>query len=546
MTKWKLLSIMVLGLLWACETNTPPAQAVKMPDAAASEGYYLFFIDKPPSLQPEPGYLDPHAIARRKRQGLALWEERDAPLNPDYLSAVAPQVDSVRYALRWLNALTVMATPDQVAALRHLSFIREIRPFRGEAVLTQSPVSKAGEDNPRLDTLLSLTRNLMHLDALEAAGWTGKNVRIALLDAGFKEVNKHPAFAALRARKGIVATYDFYDQREDVFRASTHGMQVLSCVAGLYGERQIGAAKDADFLLARVVKAFLATNNEEDHWIAATEWAERKGADILNTSVSYIENYRTPGEMDGQFSPVTQAAKIAVEKGVLVVSAMGNQGETRWRIMGAPADAPEVLSVGGTYPMIPQRLPIASVGPNARRQLKPDLASPAFVLSALKKKSYGESSGTSFSSPLVAGIAACLLQMEPELKPAELLARLQRAGHFFPYYDYDLGNGVPDMRLLLADSVAQSPDTLFRIELREDTVWVKLDTTFMQTDTTRFPYGHMLYYHLERPEQYLSAYQTFRLPNLSRTHYFLRRRPTFGKMRIWMDGYLYEQRFNGQ
>jgi serine protease AprX len=490
--------------------------------------------------------LDPQAILRRQRLGLAIWDEKDWPLNPEYVAAVTPLVDSVRYQLRWLNALTVRARPEEVASLISLPFVRAVRPFRSQAVLTQRAVSKAKAPNARLDTLLSLTRNLTHLDSLQKAGLSGKGIRIALLDAGFKGVLSHPAFENLRQRQGIVATYDFYKGKEKVFQGSSHGLEVLSCVAGTFQGRPLGAAWNADFLLARVVKAFFAAHNEEDHWIAAAEWAERKGADIISTSVTYVENYRTPGEMDGQSSPVTQAAQIATQKGVLVVSAMGNQGDKRWRIMGAPADAEEVLSVGGTYPMIPQRLPMASVGPNARRKLKPDVAAPAFVLSALKGKKYGENTGTSFSCPLVAGIAACLLEKEPDLAPAQLLSRIQRAGHFFPYYDYDLGYGVPDMRLLLRDSIASATDSLFQVRLSKDTVWVELDTVYMRTDSTRFPYGHMLYYHLERPEQYLSAYQTFRLPNLTESHYFLRRRPTFGKMRIWMDGFLYEKRFNGE
>ncbi|MEL6651490.1 MAG: S8 family serine peptidase, partial [Bacteroidota bacterium] len=169
----------------------------------------------------------------------------------------------------------------------------------------------------------------------------------------------------------------------------------------------------------------------------------------------------------------------------------------------------------------------------------------AFVLAAMHKNVFGESVGTSFSAPLVAGIAGVLREQNPQLKPQELIEKMEKAGHFYPYYDYDLGYGVPRMERLLVDSIP-TVDSLFQIRLVKDTVWLDFDTLYMQQDTHRFPYGRMLYYHLERPEQYLRSYQGFRIPNNTASHYFLRQRPTFGKLRIWMDGYLYEQRFNGE
>ncbi|MEL7341162.1 MAG: S8 family serine peptidase, partial [Bacteroidota bacterium] len=409
----------------------------------------------------------------------------------------------------------------------------------------QAPVSKAGVDNPRLDTLLSLSHGLMQLDTLDKLGMRAKGVRIAVLDAGFKGAPQHPALAKLMQEKRVVKTYDFYKDRRNVYANSSHGLQVLSCMAGYYQDRPLGAATEAEYLLARIVKQFFALGNDEDLWIAAAEWAEANGAEIINSSVTYIENYLTPGEMDGLSSPVTKAAQIATQKGVLVVCAMGNEGDKRWRIMGAPADALEVLSVGGTYPMVPLHLPMASTGPNARRKLKPNVAAPAFVLAAIHKNLFGESVGTSFSAPLVAGIAGVLREQNPHLKPQELIQKLEQAGHFYPYYDYDLGYGVPQMDRLLADSL-QAVDSLFQIRLVDDTVWLDFDTLYMQKDTHQFPYGRMLYYHLERPERYLKSYQGFRIPNNTASHYFLRRRPTFGKLRIWMDGYLYERRFNGE
>ncbi|MEM6343276.1 MAG: S8 family serine peptidase [Bacteroidota bacterium] len=538
------LMLYFIGIPSFRPTAAQNAQLVKL--SAAAEGlahYYVFFKDKGPVLG---AYADFNArvAKRRSQQNIALIDEYDRLVYQPYIDQVAKRVDSLRIHSRWLNAVSVRANTAQINAVFQLDCVERIQAFHSEAVLTQSPVSKAGEINPRLDTLLSLTHGLMGLDTLTALALNAKGVRIAILDAGFKGANQHPALQKLMQANRVVGTYDFYKDRQNVYANSSHGLQVLSCMAGYYEDRPMGAATEAEYLLARIVKQFFALGNDEDLWIAAAEWAEANGAEIINSSITYVENYLTPGEMDGLSSPVTQAAQIAAQKGVLVVCAMGNEGDKPWRIMGAPADALEVLSVGGTYPMVPLHLPMASKGPNSRRKLKPNLAAPAFVLAAMHKNLYGESVGTSFSTPLVAGIAGVLRQQYPQLKPAELISRLEKSGHFYPYYDYDLGYGVPSMSRLLSDSIPVA-DSLFQIRLVEDTVWLEFDTLYMQRDTQNFPYGHMLYYHLERPEQYLKSYQAYRLPNNTASHYFIRQKPVFGKLRIWMDDYLYERRFNG-
>lgn len=481
-----LLSVLIpLIFLSSCVDSGAASQnasIVRLADLKPEQAhYYVFFRDKGPGAG-EWAEFDIRLAERRKLQGIALQDQYDRLVHQPYVEVVASMVDSVRIQSRWLNAVSVRASASQITKLEGLDFVERIRPFRSQAVLTQDPVSKAGVDNPRLDTLLSLSHGLMQLDTLYKLGMKAKGVRIAVLDAGFKGANQHPALTKLMDEKRVVKTYDFYKDRQNVYANSWHGLQVLSCMAGYYQDRPLGAATEAEYLLARIVKEFFAFGNDEDLWIAAAEWAEANGAEIINSSVTYIENYLTPGEMDGLSSPVTQAAQIASEKGILVVCAMGNEGKKRWRIMGAPADAEEVLSVGGTYPMVPLHLPSASTGPNARRKLKPNVAAPAFVLAAMHKNLFGESVGTSFSAPLVAGIAGVLREQNPQLKPQELIEKMEKAGHFYPYYDYDLGYGVPRMERLLVDSIP-TVDSLFQIRLVKDTVWLDFDTLYMQQDT---------------------------------------------------------------
>lgn len=506
------------------------------PDQEKSDLYWVYLMDKAGSRLDADRYFSPKALERRARLGLSAFDDRDLPLVSSYVQEITTEVDSVRHLLRWFNAITVKASPEQISRVGELPFVKHIEPFQLEA----SFASTTGTDSARLDTLLSLSRNLMQLDQLEAEGLTGKGVRVAILDAGFKEANTHPALAHVRERGGIIATHDFFDGDETVYHHSRHGMEVMSCVAGMYGDRQLGCAKDASFLLARIEHERKEPSIEEDHWLAAAEWADRNGADVINSSITYSFKRYTYEDMDGNTAPVSKAAKIATEKGILVVCAMGNEGADAWKYLGAPADVPEVLSVGGALPMLQQHIPFSSIGPNAEKHLKPDISAPGFVLSAVKKGKFDENAGTSFSTPLIAGLAACLLQENPEQTPAQLADQIRSIGHFYPYYDYELGYGVPNVSRLFDKQTEEVPPR-FSVFHRSDSVILALDTAYMRMDSVDFPNGRMLYFHLESPKGYLLSHQAIRLPNKAQFYFFRRMKGIQGTLRIWMGGFLYEE-----
>ena len=167
--------------------------------------------------------------------------------------------------------------------------------------------------------------------------------------------------------------------------------------------------------------------------------------------------------------------------------------------------------------MLQQHIQFASVGPNARGLLKPDIAAPGFVLSAIRKDKFGENAGTSFSSPLIAGIAACLLQRQPDRSTRDLFHDVRELGHFYPYYDYELGYGVPDLRKLSPVDSSAGPDTLFSVKFTIDSVFVLFDSLKLRQDTSRFP----------------SATVRYAIPKSPGAR---------GTFRIWMEGYLYEQK----
>lgn len=517
-----------LVLLWAVAGLISPLRA---------QALYLVQFDQKSTSSFDPNtYFDPHALQRKARLGLPQWDWYDLPVDTAYLRAVDNRVTASRHVLRWFNGLSVRASEAQLEAVARLPFVCGIEPLgQWQGTLARHTVAPPPEG---FDTLLTIHRDMLELDTLSTAGWDGSGVRIAVLDAGFKEADTHPALAQVREEGRILQTYDFYGSDENVYHHDRHGMEVMSCIAGQYQGRNIGAAPQAEFLLARVEHGWLEPAREEDHWLAAAEWADRYGADLINSSLGYTSKRYEYSDMDGNTALVSRAAQIATAKGMLVINSAGNEGADPWTHIGAPADVPEVLAVGGSLPMLEQRIQFSSLGPNAKGVIKPDLAAPGYVLSAWKRNRYRENAGTSFAAPLVTGMAACVLQMDSTLSPKALAERLRQAGHFYPYYDYELGYGVLKGSRLTGDT-ADFVLPSFDARSRGDSIILAF-SPYLMRDSVGLPHGRMLYYHLENPAGQLEASQQVRIPHRARFYYFQRRPEAEGLLRIWFAGYYFE------
>jgi len=497
--------------------------------------YLISFCDKGPTPVLTIEGLSPHTLARRAKQGLPPTDFYDLPLYPPYVQLIQPQVDSVRYALRWLNAVSVSATTDQIQEISLYPFVSEIIPLEQSLL-----ISEASPQERNIDTLLWMQRNLMQLDTLQGMGLTGEGVRIAILDVGFEYADKHTGLAEVFEEARILKTRDFYDGDKNVYHHDIHGTNVLACIAGKFRDGQwLGCAPKAEFLLARTEHKIKEKPVEEDHWMAAVEWAYNEGADIVNTSIGFVAQNNAFELLDGKTLPVCKTAQIAVDKGMIVISAMGNQGDKRKDYLNAPSDVPGVLSVGGSYPMIHESIKFSSVGPNAAGILKPDVSAPAFVVGLKKKEGYGEVAGTSYATPMIAGLVACLLQKEDSLHPSQVSERLRKSGHFYPYFDYELGFGIAQAPQLFEEA-PMCLDTTFDVRHVGDTIFVTFDEETM-LDTLAHPYGPNLHFHFQEPEGNLIAYKSFRMTNEDREYYFLLRRYIKGVLRIWFQGYLYEE-----
>jgi len=345
-----------------------------------------------------------------------------------------------RHRSTWLNAGTFVLNDTQKKQLEELSYIKRI-------TLVQQ--LKANTITTDIGTLNKQIKQIKG-DWLMQRGLDGKGIKVGIIDAGFSNADSSHYFHHLFS-KGLVKSYkDYIDpDSTDFFQSKTsgdnHGASVWKLIAGKDTNAHInlGLAQGATFYLARTEIADKEQKIEEDKWIEAIEWMYKEGVKVVNSSLGYAdkfdnkkENYKVT-DMDGNTAAITKAAQIATEeKGMLLVISAGNLGHTPWQVVSAPADAEGVISVGATDINEWKKAMYSSIGPSHNLFLKPNVSS----LSA---------SGTSFSSPVIAGLAACLWQSDTSLTNKELKKIIEQSSHLYPYGNNYLGYGVPDAKKAL-------------------------------------------------------------------------------------------------
>ena len=298
-------------------------------------------------------------------------------------------------------------------------------------------------------------------------------------------------------------TYDFAKKKEFVFKFNHHGTMVLSCIAGIMDTTNIGLATGAEFLLART-EVNSEPFSEEENWLAAAEWADKNGADIISSSLGYTIPRYFQYQMDGVTTFVAKAAKMASDKGILVVNAMGNDGDGRWKVVGTPADVPEVLSVGGVDPATRYHINFSSFGPTASGVLKPEVCAAGFAAVA-SPKGITTAYGTSFSTPLTTGFAACVLQTDTTLTGQQLKQKIIKSCTLYPYADYAHGYGIPQAGRIL-DSIPKVEKT-FDVEITKNPESINIKFKFL---TKLIDYQY-LYFELLDADKKIIYYQTVKI-----------------------------------
>jgi subtilisin family serine protease len=304
-------------------------------------------------------------------------------------------------------------------------------------------------------------------------GFSGEGVTIAVLDAGFEGFLNDSAFQHIIETGSILNTYDFVKKDNDVFHSSSHGTQVMSCLAGMQKEdstevQYLGLAPCARYLLVRAEQSYSGRLVKEINFINALEWAVQQGADIITSSLIFGEQLYTRQQMNGQ-SLISQAAEKAYQQNVLVLNSAGNSDQNHWEILGAPGDAEHVLTIGACE-WNGLKSSFSSVGPTSDWRAKPDLIARGLVFVTSNNRLSTES-GTSFSCPLVAGFAACLMQLHPDWSAEKVRSELLQSATLYPYRDYAHGYGIPQAGYFLFPSDLPPADSAtFHLEMMSDQV----------------------------------------------------------------------------
>ena len=415
---------------------------------AQEKCYWVFFTDKNDTQFDPYSYFDAKAIERYRNCGADLYDISNYPLNDSYVGTVSAYSTEVFGASRWLNAVGIEATDDNAARIAQLPFVDRVQEIVSSGMMAatepQEYLAAGDDDNEPKDVLTPQLKRFGGQQFIDR-GIDGKGMRICVMDGGFPKVDTHPAFQHLRDNHQILKTYNFPNNKEDVYGWSTHGTMVLSCIAGINKEgKKLGLATGAEFLLART-EIDPEPFKEEVWWAQGAEWADKNGADIINSSLGYGKDRHWTRDMDGT-SYVAKAANKAVEKGILICNSAGNEGDDKnWMTIITPSDAENVLCVGGIEASLVnyRRISFSSFGPTADKRRKPDVVAFGHAKVANPSGGFTEVDGTSFSSPLTAGFCACAWQTRRDLTALQMKEEIQKSGDLYPYFDYAYGYGVP-------------------------------------------------------------------------------------------------------
>ena len=424
--------------------------------AQTSYYFYVQLSDKNHSsyslLQPTE-YLSERAISRRAAFGLAS-DSTDLPVSPLYLKQIVETGVRIHNVSKWMNGVTVLVSDSGLMnSVRKLHFVRFVEytgRLDGAALAPQKTKSKA----QAFDYGIASTQiEQLKGKSLHNAGYRGKDIHIAVLDAGFTNVDKNPFFDSLRFQNRLLGTKDIINPNSNVFNEDSHGAMVLATMAANVPGQFLGTAPDASYWLIRTEYAPTEYKVETDFWTSGIEFADSVGVDLINSSLGYFTfddpkmNF-TYQDMNGKVSRASRAANLASKKGMLVVASAGNEGNQSWHYIGSPADADGIVTVGAvTFNGISSAF--SSYGPSSDGRVKPEvcaMGTSSAVVNTAGVPTYGN--GTSFATPVLAGMMACLLQryksLEANMDMDILLNAVFRSAGLYSSPTTQQGYGIPD------------------------------------------------------------------------------------------------------
>jgi hypothetical protein len=464
---------------------------------------WVIFADKPDA--PRTSELSFHALKRRAQAGFSQASASDGAVSKSYISNIEKRGAVCRNVFKWANAASFTIATSKLKALASEPFVKDIVPLRTfSRRFSSAPQrislkkSRAYDSTsvygPAFSQLNIISVPAAHrLISAQLGKAPGDGVIVGLFDSGFRL--NHRCFNYAKANHGFIADSDFVEHKRDVSDPDSirqiyrrfshsppeeHGSWTLSLIAGIDSGNFAGVAWGAKFVLAKTEWAdrILITPDstgsdttikdieihaEEDNWASAMVWAESLGVDIVSSSLAYSNGFTdslgnlrpqddyTYTDMNGATTIISKAAQEAAKRGMVIVNAIGNEGPDRGTL-DAPSDVQDVISVGGITPGKDTAY-FSSTGPTSDGRIKPDLVAQAteiYLPDIYSPDSAGYfigEAGTSFSTPMVAGICALIHQTHPTDSAARLRQRLYGSCEFAvgqTAVNNTFGRGIPN------------------------------------------------------------------------------------------------------
>jgi hypothetical protein len=426
---------------------------------AQSQDAWVFFADKE---NVEVSLADPilimtqEAIDRKTLQGTAI-NERDVPVNENYITQIKNASGITVYSKsKWMNCVYVIGTQSNIEALLDLPFVtnveyadKSLNLFPGAPIENKFALEEASQ---RINYNYGSAANQIEMlsgDYLHELDYTGEGMIVAVLDAGFPSIDTNPGFQKMRDENRILGTYDFEARTENVDGTSSHGFNTSSDIGGFLQDEFVGTAPQASFYFFVTEYAPTETPVEEAWWVEALERSDSLGVDVVNTSLGY-RGFDNPNydhsyeDLDGETTFSARGANIAFDKGMILVTSAGNGGNSSFPTVGTPGDSPGTLTIGavssnGNYASF------SSIGPTVDGRVKPDVmaqGSNAAVISTGGNVDF--SSGTSFSSPIMAGVVTCLWQSRLEVPNGHIMQIIRESASLYNNPTDEMGYGIPN------------------------------------------------------------------------------------------------------
>lgn len=415
------------------------------------------------SLEKPLRFLSQKSMERRQRQGLSV-DSTDLPVPRSYVKQFRQKGTRVLGTSRWQNTVLVSATDTtELNRLARLPVVREARCVfiapdsidKPEDIRWNVHDSFNRWDSVKNDPYGMARQQIEMLGGIRMheAGFTGRGITIAIIDGGFQNYHRIPALQHAR----IVGVHDFANPEDldilgkpgESFHRIDHGTKVFSAMAAYAPEVTIGTAPDASYWLLRSEEHDTEQPVEEDYWTMAAEYADSVGVDIINSSLGYykyddgLPSYRLR-DLDGQTAFVSRTASMLAHKGIVLCNSAGNSGMGQWKKIGVPADARDILTVGA-IDADGNLAPFSSVGPSQDGRVKPDVVARGSNTTLVSGRgTLVHDMGTSFSTPVLCGMVACLWQALREKTALEIIELVRQNADQYDVPNNIYGYGMPD------------------------------------------------------------------------------------------------------